>query len=398
MTGSLQTKKLASGKEYYYIVLNFYTPDGKRRPKWVSTGLPVKGNKRKAEAMLNAELQKYPTEIYVADRDMLFSDAIKKWLSSVEASVTKSTYEGYSLHCQNPIQYFAQKKLTLGQLTARHFEEFYNEMLTRGKVNRQTGERSGLAVRTVRSYKFIINATLNQAVAHEVIPKNPALNVKVTNKTKKQLARKIQFFTTAEANRFLEFVYRRNDILADLLFATLYFGLRRSEVLGLRTFSVDFENHRLYIDHTVVKVSTIQKKDDTKTPDSERIYPLSGEMEAFFHKVIDKKEACRRFYGNTYYKSDYLFTWEDGHLFRPDYIYHHFKDLVSQFGRPTFTFHNLRHSTASILYEKGWGPKDIQEWLGHADFYTTMNIYTHLEKAHRADKAKSLDGVFSITG
>ena len=60
MTGSLQTKKLASGKEYYYIVLNFYTPDGKRRPKWVSTGLPVKGNKRKAEAMLNAELQKIP--------------------------------------------------------------------------------------------------------------------------------------------------------------------------------------------------------------------------------------------------------------------------------------------------------------------------------------------------
>ena len=105
--------------------------------------------------MLNAELQKYPTEIYMADRDMLFSDAIKKWLSSVEASVTKSTYEGYSLHCQNPVQYFAQKKLTLGQLKAKHFEEFYNEMLTRGKVNRQTGERSGLAVRTVRSYKFI---------------------------------------------------------------------------------------------------------------------------------------------------------------------------------------------------------------------------------------------------
>src|SRR5699024_8457987 len=173
---------------------------------------------------------------------------------------------------------------------------------------------SGLAVRTVRSYRFIINATLNQAVAHEVITKNPALNVKVTNTTKKQLARKIQFFTTAEANRFLHYVYGRNDILAVLLFASLYFGLRRSEVLGLRTFSVDFENHRLYIDHTVVKVSTIQKKDDTTTPDSERIYPLSGEMETFFHKVIDKKEACRRFYGNTYYKSDYLFTWEDGQI------------------------------------------------------------------------------------
>ncbi|MCD8125305.1 MAG: hypothetical protein LUE23_09820 [Lachnospiraceae bacterium] len=40
--------------------------------------------------------------------------------------------------------------------------------------------------------------------------------------------------------------------------------------------------------------------------------------------------------------------------------------------------------------------KDIQEWLGHADFYTTMNIYTHLEKSHREEKAQSLNQILHI--
>ncbi len=57
------------------------------------------------------------------------------------------------------------------------------------------------------------------------------------------------------------------------------------------------------------------------------------------------------------------------------------------------TFHALCHSTASMLFELGWHPKDIQEWLGHADFYTTMNIYTHIQKYHTKQKSEQLNGV-----
>lgn len=40
----------------YYVVLTYKTYDGKRKTKWQSTGLPIKGNKRRAEAMMR-ELQ-----------------------------------------------------------------------------------------------------------------------------------------------------------------------------------------------------------------------------------------------------------------------------------------------------------------------------------------------------
>ena len=64
------------------------------------------------------------------------------------------------------------------------------------------------------------------------------------------------------------------------------------------------------------------------------------------------------------------------------------------FGNSNLTFHNLRHSTACILYEQGWKAKDIQEWLGHADIVTTMNIYTHIDRAHKQRQAESLSGVY----
>ncbi len=59
-------------------------------------------------------------------------------------------------------------------------------------------------------------------------------------------------------------------------------------------------------------------------------------------------------------------------------------------------FHDVRHSTASILYDKGWKLKDIQEWLGHADISTTGNIYTHITKQRKEMIGKDLTGLFKL--
>ena len=53
----------------------------------------------------------------------------------------------------------------------------------------------------------------------------------------------------------------------------------------------------------------------------------------------------------------------------------------------------LRHSTATLLASKGWHPKEIQEWLRHADFYTTMNIYTHLNQENLVERSERLTGI-----
>lgn len=208
-------------------------------------------------------------------------------------------------------------------------------------------------------------------------------------------SRKPVFFTVKEANDYLSFLKKNDDPLYDLIFATLMYGLRRSEVLGLTVQAVDFKAKKLHINRTVVKIIDIHDEEDTKSFDSERDYPLTDEMINFFRSVILKKKEDKLFFGDNYVQSDFLFTWDDGRSFSPDYVSKHHKKMVERFGKPKLAFHNLRHSTACILYEQGWQAKDIQEWLGHADIYTTMNIYTHIDRAHRETQANSLTGILT---
>ena len=103
-----------------------------------------------------------------------------------------------------------------------------------------------------------------------------------------------------ESQEFLKFVYDADDVLSDLIYATLQYGLRRSEALGITEDSLDFKRHLLKIERTVVVVTSEHKKERTKTPDSNRVYYLTPDMEQFFKKVICKKRENQLFYGDTY--------------------------------------------------------------------------------------------------
>lgn len=392
MTGSIQVSK---GK--YYMVFNTYE-NGRRKQKWIATGLSEKGNKKKAQEMLYQKLANWEKENAkdIMSSDMLFSQWIEKWLEYTKPNVRMSTYEGYEVHSRHIIKYFAENGITLKTLKPIHIEEYFNYMLLEGKTNKNTKEKSGLAVRTVRSHKFIIKSALDRAVVNELIKYNPANAVKVTNKKNKDLARPIVFFTSKQANEFIEFVYKKEDVLADLIFVALYYGLRRSEVLGLSENAFDFENKKMYIKRTVVKLTSIQDSNKTKTLASCASFNLTDDMISLFKKIQEKKEENKKYYGREYVNTEFLFTWQDGRPFNPDYIYHHFKDLVREFGYPNMTFHGLRHSCASILYEKGWSAKDIQLWLRHADYYTTMNIYTHIDNYFNVERSQRIVGTLKI--
>ena len=91
--------------------------DGKRKRKWIATGLPVKGNKRKTEAMLVAERQKYQPAEYqrTADANMLFADYMLYWLRQIKSSVDITTYAGYKTNVEKRIvPFFRGRKVTLG--------------------------------------------------------------------------------------------------------------------------------------------------------------------------------------------------------------------------------------------------------------------------------------------
>lgn len=97
-----------------------------------------------------------------------------------------------------------------------------------------------------------------------------------------------------------------------------------------------------------------------------------------------------------YDKNGYVFRWEDGRTYDPDYITKLFKKAVERCNAvpENMTFHGLRHSCCAFLFEKGWDLGKVQNWLGHSDITVTANIYNHVSRKWRNRHGKMVDEMF----
>ena len=180
-----------------------------------------------------------------------------------------------------------------------------------------------------------------------------------------------------------------------LLKITAIYGLRRSEVLGLKWDSIDFDAGTLTIRHTVSKVTKAVEKDKTKNATSYRSFPLTEEARSIFQAAQAAERENRRLCGRQYQENEYVIKWDDGRPYSPDYITQKFPALLKAHGMPHIRLHELRHSCASLLINAGFTLKGGQEWMGHSDSKMTANIYGHLDVARKQSIADKLAGTLT---
>lgn len=385
MTGSLQIKTKVSG-EYYYAKLSYKDPRTNTwKSKTLATGLTVKNNKRKAEAMLKQFIEKYSyledlsadynTEI---DPNITVSDYMDIWLKGKKRDVEITTYEGYTYRVNKIIEYFKAKNVRMVDVTPKTVDNYMKYLLDYGKINQKTHKPEPLAVRSVRSYKNLLYSAFSQAIIDGVVKYNPVSDIKVRGKKNKDYSEDFLFMTEEEVLELLEFLSQHYPRLLGIAFFGAYYGLRRSEILGIKWSAINFRKNRVTFFHTVVRVKTVVAKDRTKTPASRRVLLLFDTAKSCLLKLKKEQEANRQFFKDEYKNTeDYVFTWEDGTPYDPNYISGLFSKATKEFGRPEITLHKLRHSCASMLINKGWDIKKLQYWLGHKDTATTLNIYSH---------------------
>ncbi len=82
-----------------------------------------------------------------------------------------------------------------------------------------------------------------------------------------------------------------------------------------------------------------------------------------------------------------------GPLRKGNFFAEHWKPLREAVGVPGTRFHDLRHTTASLLLHRGVHPKVVQSVLGHSRFSVTMDLYSHLMQGHVEEAAEALDGL-----
>lgn len=380
MTGSLTIK---NGK--YYAVLNVYE-NGKRKKKWISTDLPVTGNKRRAEQFLREKLAEYERMDGIVHSDVRFSDYVRLWLEQIARKVDAVTMQGYQVLADGHIlPYFDDNGLLLSKVDYKAIQRYIDTKHANGRLD----GKGGLSARSLKLHKNIINQTLNMAVQNKLLPSNPCQFVVLP-----QVQRYESTFYNAKQLKAL-FKALENDPMLPLVKITAMYGLRRSELLGLQWDSIDFEGKTMTIRHTVAKATEVVAKDKTKNASSRRTFPLTPEALEIFQSAKWQEEQHRIMFGREYQENNYVFKWPDGHLYSPDYISERFSNLLKKHNLPHIRFHELRHSCASLLLDMGWNLKDVQEWLGHSDIKMTANIYSHLDVARKTNIADSLAEKFN---
>ena len=367
----------------YYAVLNYRNAGGQRKTKWISLGLPEKGNKRKAEAelaRLRAEFEP-PKEVGDLSSDMLFADYLLEWLEIAKGRLAVATYSSYAAMIKRPVgPYFRQRNLTLRELEARHLQMFYSEMLRKVKPN------------TVIHYHAIIHSSLKYAVKTDMLVQNVADKV---DRPKKNSFQPV-FLSAEEMQKMFKALWGTKLELPVLVAA--FYGFRRGEVLGLKWDAIDFERGTISVIRTVTTITLDGKQTEieqqsAKTKSSLRTLPLIGSFREYFMQVKEAQELNKQVCGNCYnHEYDgFVFVDELGERMRANYLTSAFPKFLEDHGLRRMRFHDLRHSCASLLLANGVPLKHIQEWLGHSDFTTTANIYAHLDYKSKITSAQAME-------
>lgn len=274
MTGSLQIKS-----DKYYAVLNFRDQEGKRVQKWIPLNLTVKGNKRRAEALLNQLLVEYQGIEQIEPMNTLLSRHIANWIESNRPNIAVTTYDQYVNMLRIHIApYFDQRGITLSKLTPGDLEDYYT-----AKV------REGLNPNTVIKHHAVIRSALQWAVKHRYIRENAADLAAKPERAKYQGQAP---YSIEEIAQLLTLT--QHEPIAVPIFLASFYGLRRSELLGLRWSSINFETRWLQIDTTVVRekngdrILAVVRENTTKTSCSKRSLPLCQYTYQYFWNLRQK--------------------------------------------------------------------------------------------------------------
>ena len=325
----------------FYVVLNYRDENGKRKTPWISTNLPVKGNKKRAENfMMDVRRNFVPPNVQrIEEReamqkgDILFTDFLLKWLRVAKSTVKLTTYASYEMMATRIIiPYFETLNIKLKELTTEDIQEFYSAQLERVSAN------------TVIHYHAVIHRALKYAVKIKTIQSNPAVNVERPRKEKFIGS----FYDKKEINTLFDIIQGHPLEVAIKLAA--FYGLRREEIIGLKWTAIDFENNTLTIQHTVTECNLDGKhievaSDTAKTDSSLRTMPLVTNFRAMLLAKKEKQEHYRKLCGRSYCKEylDYIFVNELGERWNPRYLSDGFKRILEQKGLRRIRFHDLRH-------------------------------------------------------
>lgn len=393
-TGQIQ-EQVKGGKLYYRIRLNLvddtaHARKDKYKNKYISTGLLVGGKtgRIKNEKLANEMLLQAIREYSPVGATMPFDKYVSYWLSEINKGYDHevTTKEAYANKAKYIIAFFENKDIALQDISLEDIRAFANHL---HEVNSSKGKPlSVVYIKDIlKTAKSVF--TFAQENGH-LIGKSPFATFKMPTVPKKSDDE--PYITEEQVEDFKRLLRENladNYILQVAFIVCLFYGLRREELCGLKWSAI--RNDKIYIEHTVTRVKKLVYKDRAKTNASNRSCDLYPEIKAMLERVKEEQAKNKLLLGNAYHDSDYIFTWQDGRPFAPDFYSHKFKKIIEKSDTldQRLHLHNLRATCVSLLAHKGMSLTDIAFWIGDS-VETTQKYYLRTSSKHKYETGKAM--------
>lgn len=314
-------------------------------------------------------------------KDITMDEWFEEWFTRIKKPSLKptSTYPTYS-------RYKSVFKPHIGQIKLREL------MGAHIQVAVAAAQDNGRAKSSIRSAVSTLRDCLHSAQNSHIISSNPVIDATLPWQENKVVLQR--YLDEEERVEFLEEASK--TYYKELYYIMLLTGMRIGEVGGLFWSDVDFKKRVIHINrsyscqyHSGVKTQMLT---DPKTLNSIRDIPFMGEVEEMFQEWKKKQDKLKKELGSRWRSEEWLkdavFTTRMGSPVTRYIAEKEINKIVANInarrlfeGRepmPGVYPHALRHTFCSICFERGMKPKVVQMIMGHANYSTTMNIYTHV--------------------
>ncbi|MEO2248416.1 tyrosine-type recombinase/integrase [Staphylococcus saprophyticus] len=363
-----------------------------------------KQSQKEAQRLLNERIEsKLNDKTSIDLKTLTFHQANDKWLEHYKNhSGSKTTTIKEKTSNANTVKSAIDKDVLINKITHTYLQDIINEWAK----SHSTGHVQSLVIviRSVFKYAFKYYDLHDISVLDKIdIPKKA--------KTRNELqAKRNNYLENSEVKELLEcFDYlikhknhatrkRNYKMVKALVKFQINNGMRIGELLAIKTENVDIENKTLEIDGTINWVTDEETgafgvKETTKTSKSYRTIGLTTQSINLLKSLMleNKKENQ---WNDKFIDRGYIFTNTAGSPIDLNKVNNIIKEAtdISSINKRVTT-HTLRHTHISTLAQLGINLKAIQDRVGHSDYKTTLEIYTHVTDRMAKDMMNKLEEI-----
>lgn len=349
---------------------------------------------KKLEEFLNGEYLKFKDEVlsgnYIQPQNMTFSSFVEEWYKKYASKLAQTTYGNHQRKIESHI------KPVIGHMEMNKITEMMLINLL-DNLTRKDDKSGELSFHSKQDVYRTLQSIFKYANKWKVIPHNPMVNVDKPNPPDTEYEQdELQVYDEKETAQLMELIQDELDHWRVMFTLALAAGLRRGELLGLQWSDVDFENRQIEIRTTIVLTKNGSHIKKTKTRTSKRLVTLPesmmNELKAYRMKWIKDRLALGEKWTETEY--EWVFCNETGKHLYPSSPTNRWSKFLKKNNFRYIRFHDLRHTSASLLIAQGVHAKIISERLGHSNISITMNTYGHAFRSADRAAADKLESLF----